>query len=231
MNVAGQVVHQIAEKMEVDSRIFCVKEFASCFKQTFFNSRNAPVTKSGLAAFFRTRCRIMGQSSAPVFRYMHGAYKFVQSEPVPAAETPARKKRSRLVVSPTKTQASVIRSEESLQKVDKDKTVIEVENLQTRIEQMFADNGQKPIPYLSIIVDRADYGKTVENVFHFSFLVKEGYQKIVMYKGISSVEPVEEEVRKELRQNGECRQVIFSFSQKDWEEWRQKVKKPEYRIG
>lgn len=230
MNVTGQVVHRIALTMEVDSRIFCMKEFVSRLKNMLTGSRNGPVTKSGLSEFNRTHCRRMGRSAVPVLKYMHGAHDFtpVSGTPVPQPDRPAPKKRTRLVVSPTKTRAAVIRSEESMRKVDKDRTVIEVEKLHCRIEEMYVKNGERPVPYLTIVVNAEDFGKTVENVFHFSFLVKEGYDKILIHKGITSVQPVEEDVR--TKSTAQANQVLFSFSQKDWLQWCDKLRTAPYRI-
>lgn len=230
MNATGQVVHRIAETMEVDSRIFCLKEFASCLKKVITGTRNGPVTKTGLSEFNRTLCRRMHRSAAPVFKYLRGAHDFspMSATPVPQPERPAPKKRIRFTASPTRTRAAVIRTAESLQNVDRDQTVIEVENLHTQIENMFVDNGRRPVPYLTIVVDDSDFGKTVENVFHFSFLVKEGYDKIIIHKGITSVEPVDEQVR--VRSTAQANQVLFSFSQRDWMQWCDKIKTTAYRI-
>ena len=231
MNVTGQVVSRIAETMEVDSRIFCVREFASCLKHLIFGSRHAAVTRKALSEFNRKYCRPISRSSAPILKFVHGAYNFIPSsgESVPQPDRPVPKKRTRLHVSPTKTRAAVIRSEESLQNVDKDKTVIEVERLQAEIEQMYVQNEQVPVPYLTIVVNTADFGKTVENVFHFSFLVKEGYDRLVDHNGITCVVPVEEEERTS-NSNAHANQVLFSFTQKDWEKWCQKVQSPAYKI-
>lgn len=231
MNVAGQVVHRIAETMEVDSRVFCVREFAVCLKQFLSGSRNTAVTKSALTGFSRDVCRIRQTASAPVLKFMHGSHNFTTTETPEAAARPAPKKRTRLVVSPTKTRASVIHTEESLRKVDKDQTVIEVEKLHTQIDALYKSRGKKPLPYLSIVVDPDDFGKTVENVFHFSFLVKEGYDKVTTHSGITSVIPVPESERMNSKKTPQNRQLLFSFSQKDWVQWCHKIKDPKYRIN
>lgn len=231
MNVAGHVMHRIAETMEVDTRIFTVRDFVDCLKKNVFGSRNAPVTKSGLCDFGRKFCRIQCSAAAPVLKFVHGAYDFTRTEVPAETSRPAPRKRTRLIVSPTKTHASVIRSDESLENVDKDKTVIEVEKFHAEILNMYKRAGRKPLPYLSLVVDANDFGKSVENVFHFSFLVKEGYDRVVSDNGITSVIPIEEEdERKAFKSSADRTQLVFSFSQKDWIQWCEKIKGPSYRI-
>ena len=231
MNATGQVVHRIAETMQVDARTFCLKEFALCLKLMLTGSRNHPVTKSKLAEFGRNWCRQLCSAGAPVAGFVRGSYEFAPApvEEQAAPERPERKKRQRLQVSPTKTQPALIRSEESMKEVDKDQTVLEVEQLNSRVEDMYVENGEQPVPYLTIVVDRRNFGKTVENIFHFSFLVKEGYQRIVQHKGITCVQPVEEDERK-ATVAAPRRQLLFSFSEADWRQWRDKVRTPAYRV-
>ena len=230
MSATGQVVHQIAETMEVGTRTFCVKDFVIGLKQLLASTGR--ITKTQLSDFRRQDCmNRIDVGNVPVLKYMYGSYDFTpksadQSE---QQEQPAPKKRNKLVISPVKTQTAVIQSKERLSQVDKDQTVIEVEEMNRKLKKMYHKNGRKPVPYLTVVVDPDDFSKTVENVFHFSFLFKDGWAKSLTHKGITTVIPVPEEDRKMVK-SARCQQVVLSFSMHDWRKWCEKIQTQAYHV-
>ena len=49
-----------------------------------------------------------------------------------------------------------------------------VQLTQTLLKLKFKENGKKPIDYFQFVLHPSNFGTTVENIFHVSFLIKEG---------------------------------------------------------
>lgn len=48
--------------------------------------------------------------------------------------------------------------------------------------EKYASNGQNPIKYYDYIIDTEDFGSTIENMFYFSFLIRDGRAEIDLSK-------------------------------------------------
>ena len=49
-----------------------------------------------------------------------------------------------------------------------------VNSTMMQLEDAYETNDRTPISYFNFVLDPQSFGKSVENMFHFSFLVKEG---------------------------------------------------------
>lgn len=100
----------------------------------------------------------------------------------------------------------------------------EVEYIYTKVKKMY-DHYQEPISYFKALVDRDSYTRTVENIFHSAFLIKEGlislkYDNEQKGQKIPVVQPLSlEEVKRPKRRKNSQIQSILSFSTEDWKKW------------
>lgn len=254
MESAGRVVTKLTESLEVNARTFNTAVFIEAIRNFFSRyGENASqfhrLTVSDWAQFGREEgCPISRRSA--LFDYMYGAYDFRPPEGVRGASSespeeqpgtssdgqrPPPKKRARLNIAENSAAPAVIT--DATTAIDKDQTVEEVEEMFKKMQVLYKKNKKRPFPYLTAVVDPSSFGKTVENIFHFSFLMKEGVVKIVKVGGTSSVIPIEmEEQQKaakrrqtEKQEEDRC-QTIFTASPSMFSEWVEKVKMRRYQI-
>lgn len=141
---------------------------------------------------------------APTFRFMYGIIK-TENVIVP-------KKRRKVAEKLVETKA--ITATERNIKVDmQDSTPREVEHIYSEIQKIVTKNNI--VPFFETLVDPKSFSQTVENIFHASFLVKEGKLglKAENDKKIVLTVPIEKK-----NQVGGT-QSIFSFSMKDYKNW------------
>lgn len=254
MESAGRVVTKLTESLEVNARTFNTAVFIEAIRNFFSRydgnaSQFHRLTVSEWAQFGREEgCPISRRSA--LFDYMYGAYDFRPPEGARGStqppeeqqpgtssdgQRPLPKKRARLNIAENSEAPDVIT--DAATAIDKDQTVEEVEEMFKKMQVLYKKNKKRPFPYLTAVVDPSSFGKTVENIFHFSFLKKEGVVKIVKVGGTSSVIPIQMEEqqkaakRRQTEKQDEDRcQTIFTVSQSMFPEWVEKVKMRRYQI-
>ena len=90
------------------------------------------------------------------------------------------------------------------------------------------DKNQEPVPYFEAVIDPDSFTQSVENIFHSSFLIKEGLisLKYIVTKEnfkipvIESLTPEESKSPKQMKNSSI--QSILSFSIYDWKKWTSK---------
>jgi hypothetical protein len=103
-------------------------------------------------------------------------------------------------------------SSESIDQTDKE-TAKRVANLRNYLER-----DEKPNDFFHFIVNPQSFSQTVENLFHFSFLVKDGQASLKVKDGVPIAEP-EQPPKEEDYQKGtsERKQCIIKFDFDTWE--------------
>ncbi|KAK6622863.1 hypothetical protein RUM43_008714 [Polyplax serrata] len=81
----------------------------------------------------------------------------------------------------------------------------------------YTKNKKKPISYFNFVIDPHDYWRTVQNIFHFSFLVRDGSVKMTLHKGMPWVEPVVRKPETGNVQKVQNSQFCLTLSMEDWE--------------
>ncbi|XP_066211409.1 non-structural maintenance of chromosomes element 4 homolog A isoform X3 [Saccopteryx leptura] len=109
------------------------------------------------------------------------------------------------------------RMEESHQEA----TEKEVERILGLLQTYFRDDPDTPISFFDFVVDPHSFPRTVENIFHVSFIVRDGFARIKLDQDrMPIIEPVNHnEERDGIDQNSQIRnQGIIALSYRDWEE-------------
>lgn len=157
------------------------------------------------------------QYRVPVFEHFYG---IINEDDLQVKERKVREPRERDVA----TQATTAKERDIEVDVEQDQTPKEVEEIFTRIRRLsVSSNRRESVPFFSIVVDRDSFVKTVENIFHTSFLVKEGKIGIKLEQEIPVVSVEDKRGTQEAGDeeasllNGN--QSILSFSYADYRRW------------
>lgn len=149
---------------------------------------------------------------SPALTYLYGA---LDSTAPGVVEGKVRKERQgRRVEELVATQEEVLASTQS----SGDQTEERVKQLFTSLVSCWKNKGKTPIDYFAFTMDPNSFGITVENMFHTSFLVKEGRARVQMdqLSGLPTICPVSsKEVGRS--QVGTNQAVIMNFTYSDWE--------------
>ncbi|KAI1285658.1 hypothetical protein HDE_11669 [Halotydeus destructor] len=133
-------------------------------------------------------------------------------------ETAPKKTKPAFVIG-EKTKATVVSTTEAAQQAGTDETTLAVEAMNTSLGDLVSENQNRPVPVLELVTDQRSYTKTVENVFHLMFLVKEGVVKLLHHNGSLLISPVDPEGS----ENGAGDDVqdnvqdIIQLTKADWE--------------
>jgi hypothetical protein len=145
---------------------------------------------------------------APTFEFFYGAIK---QEGLVVKERKRRAKVDLTDQNATQTKATErdIRTD-----CEQDSTPKEVEAIYNKVKRLATSKPDGAADFLSSMVDSESFPHTVENFFHFSFLVREG--RVGVEKGESN-KPVMKIVQES--QPRRWNQSIMSFSMADYKKW------------
>jgi len=154
---------------------------------------------------------------SPCLTTMLGALDVVPPDPKP--------------VKPLKPKVAVTRSAAALRETAEEvrevgaaqRSGAENEETERRVESVFKclvsnfkKNGRNPISFWSFVVDPQDFGATVENLFHTSFLVKESRVKVSLDEsGLPVVKPLGQGERRKIG-GVEKKQTVIAITLRDW---------------
>lgn len=112
--------------------------------------------------------------------------------------------------------AELKRMEESHQEA----TEKEVERILGLLQTYFREDPDTPMSFFDFVVDPHSFPRTVENIFHVSFIIRDGFARIRLDQDrLPIIEPVSNEENEEIDQNTQIRnQGIIALSYRDWEE-------------
>ena len=152
---------------------------------------------------------------APVLTFIHGAID------TDGGEQKARRQRGRERVqerprAPTKT--TIV---EERQTVECQRTAKLVDSTMKILEGEYRNNMNEPVNYFKFVIDPESFGRTVENMFHVSFLVKQRRVELSVCPEIQlpMLRPTSTESDGgEEDESGGKNQAIISLSWTDWEE-------------
>lgn len=150
-------------------------------------------------------------STAPSFHYMNGAFHVEPPPPKPRIE--------RQLKASTKEVKRIMPTQlKKLEGSHQEATEKEVERILGYLRSYHSDDPTSPISYYEFVIDPNSFSRTVENIFHTSFLIRDGLARMYLddFK-LPCIEPIEEEAMED-GDSSSRKQCIISFSPKMWKE-------------
>ena len=148
---------------------------------------------------------------SPALTFMHGA--LATSDPGPKEAKERRKPKPNL--------SSALRETVTVTRTagreDSSTTTEELVVAALRsLVRAFRDNGDQPVDYLPFVLHPTSFAASVENMFHVSFLVKEGRAGLGLDRGTGrpSIWPVA--TREQSQASGSSSQVVINLTVRDW---------------
>ena len=148
---------------------------------------------------------------SPALTFMHGA--LATSDPGPK-EVKERRKPKPNLSSALRETVTVTRT---AGREDSSTTTEELVVAALRsLVRAFRDNGDQPVDYFPFVLHPTSFAASVENMFHVSFLVKEGRAGLGVdpSTGRPSIWPVA--VREQSQASGSSSQVVINLTVRDW---------------
>ncbi|NXS86987.1 NSE4A protein, partial [Erpornis zantholeuca] len=148
---------------------------------------------------------------APTFHYMMGSFK--SEPPVPKQRIERQKKASR-----GKAERAMPAQLKKMEESHQEATEKEVERILRILQTHFENDPNTPISFFDFVIDPNSFAHTVENVFHVSFLIRDGLAKIKLDEdALPVIEPTKLSGRgEEDTRAGARNQVVISLDQKEW---------------
>ncbi|XP_006025197.3 non-structural maintenance of chromosomes element 4 homolog A [Alligator sinensis] len=150
---------------------------------------------------------------APSFHFMLGS--FSADPPVPRQRI-ERQKRKPGIEERRAMPAQLKRMEESHQEA----TEKEVERILGLLQTHFNNDPEIPISFFDFVIDPDSFARTVENIFHVSFIIRDGFARIKLDQDkLPIIEPSNDNEGRENDQNAQVRnQAIISLSHQEWKD-------------
>uniref|UniRef100_A0A8C8SI76 Non-structural maintenance of chromosomes element 4 n=1 Tax=Pelusios castaneus TaxID=367368 RepID=A0A8C8SI76_9SAUR len=150
---------------------------------------------------------------APSYHYMLGSFN--ADPPVPRQRI-ERQKRNAGAEEKRAMPAQLKKMEESHQEA----TEKEVERILGLLQTYFREDPNAPISLFDFVIDPNSFARTVENIFHVSFIIRDGFARIKLDQDrLPIIEPSHEEEGRQNDQSAQVRnQAIISLSHQDWKD-------------
>ncbi|XP_035185302.1 non-structural maintenance of chromosomes element 4 homolog A [Oxyura jamaicensis] len=151
---------------------------------------------------------------APSFHYMLGSFK--SDPPVPRQRIERQKKAAGGELKRAMP-AQLKKMEESHQEA----TEKEVERILGLLQTHFKNDPCTPIFFFDLVIDPNSFARTVENIFHVSFIIRDGLARLKLDDDkLPVIEPIKEnEGRKDDDHSNRARnQVVISLSRQEWKD-------------
>ncbi|XP_034465694.1 non-structural maintenance of chromosomes element 4 homolog A [Hippoglossus hippoglossus] len=148
--------------------------------------------------------------TAPSFHYMMGSF---HAEPPPPKQKIVRQTKATTKDTQRIMPTQLKKMEESHQEA----TEKEVERILGYLKSYYKDDPTSPISFYEFVIDPNSFSRTVENIFHTSFLIRDGLAQMHLDDKMPCIAPVEEG-EAEAAGSISRKQCIISISPKLWKE-------------
>ena len=213
MRNLSKMCRQRAENMTTNMHEFRMDEFGHKIKTMLGVEENAPVDMKKWVLLGQTVKKYIHKS--PSLTYMFGALDTVPPEPKEKKTRETKSKQATKASQLQETQAAVIKETT----VNANQTDVIVSHVFKCAVTQFKINNKQPFNYFKFVINPECFGTSVENMFHVSFLIKEGKVGISICgeTGDPLLHPLTSKQMTERRtQNDPKNQVVLSFSQSEW---------------
>jgi len=221
----AQVFKQLSRltKTQVEALSTNAQKFTSTdFAEKLVASWRGPTS---LADFRRIGRRAQHAYGRPVaFNYLYGS---LDVEPKPMKETKVRQSRRATGVDLSQLATQTSKTPQNPETAAS-LTEMLVNSTLMQLEDAYEVNDRNPISYFNFVLDPQSFTKSVENMFHFSFLVKEGKASFRLDddgRGLPFVAPIKASKKsgssknpKEENDAEDRHQAIISLAYDDWED-------------
>jgi len=209
----SRICKQQVQQMSTNINQFKLEEYADKLRKGMAVAREGGLDKK--------KWLIVGEQAKALFRrapslsFMYGALSAIPPE---AKDGKTKEKRSR--------QATKISDLKETQTQTMKETETE-DNITDRIVQKvfkvlvekFKENGKKPINFFKFVLHPTNFGRSVENMFHVSFLIKENKARISICPDteLPLIQPISSR-QKDVDGEGCCEQsqVVVNINMRDW---------------
>jgi len=211
----SRICRQQAEGMSANITQFQYNEYAERLLQCMRGS----ISGDGAGVLTKKKWVLLGRQAkclfkrSPCLTYMYGA---LDNAPPP----PKERKEPRARGNVTKIKDLVETQETVLDKAEKSENQTEqlvTHVLKTLIEK-FQENGRRSVEYFRFVIDPDCFGNTVENMFHISFLVKDGRVALkIAENGLPVLRPKSQKKTEGQPKEEVKNQVVMNISMRDWQ--------------
>ncbi|KFO75561.1 Non-structural maintenance of chromosomes element 4 A, partial [Cuculus canorus] len=148
---------------------------------------------------------------APSFHYMLGSFK---SDPPVPRQRIERQRKAAGGEAKRAMPAQLKKMEESHQEA----TEKEVERILGLLQTHFKNDPDTPISFFDLVIDPNSFARTVENIFHVSFIIRDGLARLKLDDDkLPIIEPSkDDEGKKDDYSAGARNQVVISLSHQEW---------------
>lgn len=142
--------------------------------------------------------------------YMLGTFDL---EPPPKKE---KKKAERLKKGPEAEKKTLATYDNKENAVEEESSIYEL--IYACLGKCYKKNNRQPVSYIKFVIDPTNYWKTVENIFYFSFLVRDDLVKMTFDNNkLPMVEPLVK-TDKNKKSGSKNQQFCFRLSQSEWKD-------------
>ncbi|XP_061084605.1 non-structural maintenance of chromosomes element 4 homolog A [Conger conger] len=149
--------------------------------------------------------------TAPSFHFILGSF---MAEPPPPRQRVERQRKA-----PNKEVKRIMPTQvKKMDESHQEATEKEVERILGYLQQYQKEDPNTPISYFEFVIDPRSFSRTVENIFHVSFLIRDSLARIYLDTDkLPYIAPVEQ--REAEAEGGSSRQqCVISLSQANWKE-------------
>lgn len=204
LSAGGHIVRQHVHHYDTNLRSFNAEEYTAgvlAFLQKQGHSANQRWDQFSEHTFCMFK-------KVPRLNYRLGTFKL---DPPPPPEKERSQRQKKAADSRKKVVSAIDQSEESPEPTDEI-----YKHILKCLLRCYKKNSKKPVDYLKFIIDPTDFWKTAQNIFHFSFLVRDNKVKMSQDdKGLPVVEPIFEQTNPEAT-NVKSKQFIFRLTPAEW---------------
>ncbi|XP_069546256.1 non-structural maintenance of chromosomes element 4 homolog A [Brachyistius frenatus] len=147
--------------------------------------------------------------TAPSFHYMMGSF---HAEPPPPKQRIERQRKA-----PSKEGKRIMPTQlKKMEESHQEATEKEVERILGYLKRYHQDDPTSPILYYEFVIDPSSFSRTVENIFHTSFLIRDGLARMYLDDTKLPCIALVEDERVEAEDSSSRKQCIVSISPKIW---------------